>query len=32
MVMRSRSGTIRWVEAEHQFEKLEQFTGRSYRR
>ncbi|MEX2275879.1 MAG: class II fructose-bisphosphatase [Actinomycetota bacterium] len=32
MVMRSRSGTVRVIEAEHQFEKLERFTGRDYRR
>jgi len=32
MVMRSRSGTIRYVEAEHRFEKLEQFSGIEYRR
>jgi fructose-1,6-bisphosphatase II len=32
MVMRSRSGTVRHVEAEHSFEKLEVFTGREYRR
>jgi fructose-1,6-bisphosphatase II len=32
MVMRSRSGTVRYVEAEHRFEKLEQFAGVSYRR
>jgi fructose-1,6-bisphosphatase II len=31
IVMRSRSGTVRYVEAEHQFEKLEQFSGRVYR-
>jgi fructose-1,6-bisphosphatase II len=31
MVMRSRSGTVRRVEAEHSFEKLEHFTGREYR-
>jgi fructose-1,6-bisphosphatase II len=31
IVMRSRSGTIRRVEAEHAFEKLERFTGRAYR-
>src|SRR5687767_9447700 len=31
MVMRSRSGTVRRVEAEHRFEKLERFTGREYR-
>jgi fructose-1,6-bisphosphatase II len=32
MVMRARSGTVRYVEAEHRFEKLEAFTGREYRR
>jgi fructose-1,6-bisphosphatase II len=31
IVMRSRSGTIRRVEARHKFEKLTQFTGREYR-
>jgi len=31
LVIRSRSGTVRRVEAEHRFEKLEQFTGRAYR-
>jgi fructose-1,6-bisphosphatase/sedoheptulose 1,7-bisphosphatase-like protein len=31
MVMRDRSGTTRWVEAEHRFEKLERFTGVQYR-
>jgi fructose-1,6-bisphosphatase II len=31
MVMRARSGTTRWVEAEHRFEKLERFTGVQYR-
>jgi hypothetical protein len=30
--MRSRSGTIRWVEAEHRFEKLEGISGVDYRR
>jgi fructose-1,6-bisphosphatase II len=29
--MRSRSGTIRRIEARHKFEKLTQFTGREYR-
>jgi fructose-1,6-bisphosphatase II len=29
--MRSRSGTIRRIEARHQFEKLTLFTGREYR-
>ena len=33
MVMRSRSGTMRWVEAQHRFEKLEEILRRStYRR
>jgi fructose-1,6-bisphosphatase II len=32
MVMRSRSGTVRYVEAQHQFEKLERFSAISYRR
>jgi fructose-1,6-bisphosphatase II len=32
IVMRSRSGTVRWVEAEHQFEKLERFSSIEYRR
>jgi fructose-1,6-bisphosphatase II len=32
MVMRSRSGTVRYVEARHQFEKLERFSAISYRR
>ncbi len=32
MVMRSRSGTIRYVEAHHQFEKLERFSPIAYRR
>jgi fructose-1,6-bisphosphatase II len=32
MVMRSRSGTVRYVDAQHSFEKLEVFTGREYRR
>ena len=32
MVMRSRSGTVRWVEAEHRFEKLERFSPIAYRR
>ena len=31
MVMRSRSGTVRRIEAEHAFEKLQRFTGREYR-
>ena len=32
IVMRSRSGTVRWVEAEHRFEKLERFSSIEYRR
>jgi fructose-1,6-bisphosphatase II len=32
MVMRSRSGTVRYVEAEHRFAKLEQFSRIDYRR
>jgi fructose-1,6-bisphosphatase II len=32
MVMRSRSGTVRYVEAHHEFEKLEKISGVSYRR
>ena len=32
IVMRARSGTVRYVEAEHAFSKLEVFTGREYRR
>jgi fructose-1,6-bisphosphatase II len=31
MVMRSHSGTVRYVEAEHQFEKLERFSAIAYR-
>jgi fructose-1,6-bisphosphatase II len=31
IVMRSRSGTVRRVEARHSFDKLEMFTGREYR-
>ncbi|MBA3764655.1 MAG: fructose-bisphosphatase class II, partial [Actinobacteria bacterium] len=31
IVMRSRSGTVRWVEAEHRFEKLEMFSPIAYR-
>jgi fructose-1,6-bisphosphatase II len=31
IVMRSRSGTVRRVVAEHAFEKLQRFTGREYR-
>jgi fructose-1,6-bisphosphatase II len=32
MVMRSRSGTLRYVEAHHEFEKLERFSTIAYRR
>jgi fructose-1,6-bisphosphatase II len=31
IVMRSRSGTVRRIEATHELSKLEQFTGRAYR-
>jgi fructose-1,6-bisphosphatase II len=31
LVMRSRSGTVRRIEAEHVLEKLSRFTGREYR-
>jgi len=31
IVMRSRSGTVRRIEATHAFEKLERFSGRIYR-
>jgi fructose-1,6-bisphosphatase II len=31
IVMRSRSGTVRRVEATHAFDKLERFSGRAYR-
>ncbi len=31
MVMRSRSGTVRYIEAHHEWEKLERFTGVAYR-
>jgi fructose-1,6-bisphosphatase II len=31
LVMRSRSGTVRRIEAEHALEKLARFTGREYR-
>ncbi|HZP90111.1 MAG TPA: class II fructose-bisphosphatase [Actinomycetota bacterium] len=31
LVMRSRSGTVRWIEAEHQFEKLETYSKITYR-
>jgi fructose-1,6-bisphosphatase II len=30
LVMRSRSGTVRRIEARHQLSKLTQFTGREY--
>jgi fructose-1,6-bisphosphatase II len=32
IVMRSRSGTVRYVEAEHSFEKLERYSRIAYRR
>jgi fructose-1,6-bisphosphatase II len=32
MVMRSRSGTVRYIEAEHSFGKLERFSRIAYRR
>ena len=32
MVMRSRSGTVRHIQAHHEFEKLERFSTISYRR
>jgi fructose-1,6-bisphosphatase II len=32
MVMRSRSGTVRYIQAHHEFEKLERFSTISYRR
>jgi fructose-1,6-bisphosphatase II len=32
MVMRNRSGTVRMIEAEHRFEKLERFSMIAYRR
>ncbi len=32
MVLRSRSGTLRYVEAHHQFEKLERYSPIEYRR
>jgi fructose-1,6-bisphosphatase II len=32
MVMRSRSGTVRYIEAEHEFSKLERFSRVPYRR
>jgi fructose-1,6-bisphosphatase II len=31
LVVRSRSGTVRRIEAEHRLEKLREFTGREYR-
>jgi fructose-1,6-bisphosphatase II len=31
IVMRSRSGTVRRIEASHHLEKLESYTGRQYR-
>jgi len=31
LVMRSRTGTVRWIEAEHSFRKLEHFTRIEYR-
>jgi fructose-1,6-bisphosphatase II len=31
IVMRSRSGTVRRIEATHALDKLERFTGREYR-
>jgi len=31
LVMRSRSGTVRRIEARHALEKLTRFTGREYR-
>jgi fructose-1,6-bisphosphatase II len=31
LVMRSRSGTVRRISAEHSLDKLERFTGRQYR-
>ena len=31
IVMRSRSGTVRRIEATHAFDKLERFSGREYR-
>jgi fructose-1,6-bisphosphatase II len=32
IVMRARSGTVRYIEAEHRFEKLERFSPIEYRR
>ena len=31
IVMRSRSGTVRRIEGQHNFDKLERFTGKDYR-
>jgi fructose-1,6-bisphosphatase II len=31
LVMRSRTGTVRWIEAEHRFEKLEHYSRIEYR-
>ncbi len=31
LVMRSRTGTVRWIEAEHRFEKLERYSRIAYR-
>jgi fructose-1,6-bisphosphatase II len=31
LVMRSRTGTVRWIEAEHRFAKLEHYTRIEYR-
>jgi fructose-1,6-bisphosphatase II len=31
IVMRSRSGTVRRIEASHAFDKLEKLSGRQYR-
>ena len=31
LVMRSRTGTVRWIEAEHSFAKLERYTRIAYR-
>jgi fructose-1,6-bisphosphatase II len=31
LVMRSRSGTVRYIDAEHKFEKLERFSNIAYR-
>ncbi len=32
MVMRSRSGTVRYIEAQHEFEKLDRISRVAYRR